>query len=107
MIDAGTGKSAQGGGSAAGKNNNTTKKSAASASASATPAAKATTTLQRVDYLEYIEQTGKDVINMLINNKAKVNGLTSTLRKRMSEKVHSSFGNLDNDSWRIVNYVNP
>ena len=100
MIEGGTGKSGQGG---AGNN---TKKSAASASASATPAAKATT-LQRVDYLEYIEQTGKDVINLLINNKAKVNGLTSTLRKRMSDKVHSSFGNLDNDSWRIVNYVNP
>ena len=44
---------------------------------------------------------------MLINNKNKVNGLTSQLRKRLSENIHTGFSNLDNDSWRIVNYVNP
>lgn len=71
-----------------------------------TPAAKATN-LQKVDYLEYLEHSGKDVINLLINNKAKVNMLTSKLRKRLSDKIHSGFSNLDNDSWRIVNYVNP
>ena len=43
---------------------------------------------------------------MLINNNQKVNGITSKLRERLSEKVEN-FNQLDNDSWRIVNYLNP
>lgn len=43
---------------------------------------------------------------MLVKNNSKVNGLTSKLRERLSEKVEN-FNQLDNDSWRIVNYLNP
>jgi len=59
-----------------------------------------------VDYLEYIEKTGVDVIEMMMRNNTKVNILTSKLRERLSEKMEN-FSQLDNDSWRIVNYLNP
>ena len=59
-----------------------------------------------MDYLEYIEKTGVDVIEMMMRNNTKVNILTSKLRERLSEKMEN-FSQLDNDSWRIVNYLNP
>ena len=70
-----------------------------------TPAAKPTK-LQKVDYLEYVEQTGESVIELLIRHNSKISGMTSKLRNSIS-KTMDKFGNLDNDSWRIVNYVSP
>ena len=64
------------------------------------------TTLQKVDYLDHIEKTGLDVIDLMMRHNTKVNVLTSKLRERLSEKIEN-FSQLDNDSWRIVNYLNP
>jgi len=75
------------------------------ASAKVTPTSK-TSTLQKVDYLEYLEQTGESVINMFLRHSGKIKHLTSDLRKRLSEK-NPDFSNLDNDSWRKVNYLSP
>ena len=46
-------------------------------------------TLQKVDYLEYIEKTGLDVIDLMMRHNAKVNVLTSKLRERLSEKMEN------------------
>jgi len=59
-----------------------------------------------VDYLDHIEKTGLDVIDLMMRHNTKVNVLTSKLRERLSEKIEN-FSQLDNDSWRIVNYLNP
>ena len=56
--------------------------------------------------MEYVEQTGESVIELLIRHNSKISGMTSKLRNSIS-KTMDKFGNLDNDSWRIVNYVSP
>lgn len=64
------------------------------------------TSLQKVDYLEYLEQTGEKVINMFLAQSGRISQKTSEMRKRISAQK-PEFSNLDNDSWRKVNYLSP
>jgi len=59
-----------------------------------------------VDYLENIESSGRAVLNFLMLNQEIITEKTSKLREVLSER-QPSYRLVDNDSWRLVNYIAP
>lgn len=61
-------------------------------------------TLRKIDYMEYVERTGRATLSYLVDQKEAVNHQTDQLRFALQQR-HAQYSYADYDNWRLVNYL--
>jgi hypothetical protein len=60
--------------------------------------------LHKIDYIEYLERSGKDMLKFFLANSDRVNYLSDQLRMALTQR-EPIYGSMESDNFRIVNFM--